>query len=188
MSKKIFVLKRVLVFIILINSYSCNSKNKKNEISDVLEGLIGANVINVDSLESFTIKNSKWEFYDYDIKIYSNLDGNCGQCIDDLYYWNEFILLHEFSNEVNFSFYIKTDNYSKIEKEFELKKYQFPFVKDYKGQFIVANHLPKEKMYHTFLAINNKIVLVGNPIRNEQLKDLYVRTINKELFGKEYVE
>ncbi|WP_421917788.1 hypothetical protein [Marinifilum sp.] len=52
---------------------------------------------------------------------------------------------------------------------------------------IKLGKLPERNIFHTFLAINNKIVIVGNPMHNEKLKELYLRTINKELFGKEIV-
>ena len=41
--------------------------------------------------------------------------------------------------------------------------------------------LPKEKIFHSFL-INNEdsIVLIGNPINNEQIETLFFDIINKE--------
>lgn len=42
-------------------------------------------------------------------------------------------------------------------------------------------HIPKDAMYHTFLLDeDNKVVLVGNPLRNNRIKEIFLRTVNKK--------
>ena len=42
-------------------------------------------------------------------------------------------------------------------------------------------HLPANEQLHTFLLNNNnKVILVGNPVHNERLNDLYIKEMNKK--------
>ena len=52
---------------------------------------------------------------------------------------------------------------------------------DLDGSFERLNsHLPKDERFHTFLLDeNNKVVLVGNPVRNAKLKKLYLAALKK---------
>jgi len=53
---------------------------------------------------------------------------------------------------------------------------------DLNGTFEHLNpHLPANEQFHTFLLNeDNRIVLVGNPVQNEQLKKLYLNELNKK--------
>ena len=61
----------------------------------------------------------------------------------------------------------------------------FPFVYDPTGLFLTVNDLPDDNRFHSFLLDrNNKILLVGNPLGNDNLWELYKRQI-RELTAKE---
>lgn len=63
---------------------------------------------------------------------------------------------------------------------FELKQsgYKYPVCIDMEGMIDSLNHFPKNDNYRCFLLDeNNKILLVGNPIQNSKIKELYLRTI-----------
>jgi hypothetical protein len=166
---------------------SCDQYKRKRDIKNTIETLIGNNVILPDSLEFFYPDSYIEKPRDFNVQIYSCIDGNCGVCTEDLKLWNEFIMQNEMANEVNFNFFVNAYSYSELEKFFNKKRFTFPFIKDSTSAMIRLSKLPERNIFHTFLAINNKIVIVGNPMRNEKLKELYLRTINKELFGKEIV-
>jgi len=50
------------------------------------------------------------------------------------------------------------------------------------GSFERLNpHLPKDERFHTFLLDeNNKVILVGYPVNNPKLKELYLKELNKK--------
>ena len=50
---------------------------------------------------------------------------------------------------------------------------------DTKGEFLQNNPtIPKSQKYHTFMVDeNNKVVLVGNPMGNEKMWELYKKEI-----------
>lgn len=53
---------------------------------------------------------------------------------------------------------------------------------DINNSFRKSNpHIPKDAMYYTFLLDeDNKVVLVGNPLRNNSIKEIFLRTVNKK--------
>lgn len=56
----------------------------------------------------------------------------------------------------------------------------YPFVYDEEGRFLKYNELPLDSRYHAFLLNQNgEVVLVGNPIGNDKLWELYKQQIRK---------
>jgi len=54
---------------------------------------------------------------------------------------------------------------------------------DENNDFFRKNTIPSNPMYQTMLLDRmNKIVLIGNPIYNEQLKELYINVINNDKY------
>ena len=69
-------------------------------------------------------------------------------------------------------------------KDFQYKlvsnSFNYPVIFDYDDKLNSINHLSKNIDYQTFLLDeNNKIILVGNPIRRPKLLDLYLQQISK---------
>ncbi len=60
-------------------------------------------------------------------------------------------------------------------------RFDYPILLDEKGLFPAANpHIPADKRFHTFLLDRNgKVVLVGDPLHNPQLWELYKTTITR---------
>jgi hypothetical protein len=64
-----------------------------------------------------------------------------------------------------------------------LKQYDFeyPVCIDLKDSLNALNHFPPNESFHTFLLDRtNKVVAIGNPILNPQIKELYLKIISGE--------
>ena len=59
----------------------------------------------------------------------------------------------------------------------------YPIILDTLGQFAKLNpHLPKNKALHTFLLDeNNNVILVGNPLHNKKIKEMFYRIVEDRL-------
>jgi hypothetical protein len=71
---------------------------------------------------------------------------------------------------------------AKIDEVFQALRHSvldFPVFIDEKQAFLKANpHIPADNRFHTFLIDKNgKVVLVGDPVNNPQLWELYKTTI-----------
>lgn len=78
-------------------------------------------------------------------------------------------------------FVINTVDSVEIKSLFEKEKMTVPLFFDHKNAFFVKNKIPKENNLHTFLLDkNNRVVLIGSPINNEKMWNLYKEVISKD--------
>ena len=56
------------------------------------------------------------------------------------------------------------------------------YILDTCGLFNKLNNFPDDERFHCFLLDeNNKVILIGNPVLNSKIKDLYLKTISERL-------
>ena len=61
-------------------------------------------------------------------------------------------------------------------------RFHYPLFIDVEDKFNSLNKLPAESRFRTFLLDeNNRIILIGNPVQNPKIRDLYIRTICERL-------
>ena len=90
-----------------------------------------------------------------------------------------------FNENVHFVIIVQNSDYHSFEHDAHHNIPDFPFVYDPTGLFLTVNDLPDDNRFHSFLLDrNNKILLVGNPLGNDNLWELYKRQI-RELTAKE---
>ena len=64
--------------------------------------------------------------------------------------------------------------------------FSYPVCIDEKDSFNLLNKFPKDNRFQTFLLDKNKkVVAIGNPINNPQIKELYLRIIRGREIGEE---
>lgn len=61
--------------------------------------------------------------------------------------------------------------------------FDYPILIDTLGEFERLNpHLPKNQALHTFLLDeNNRVILVGNPLRNKKIKEMFYKIVEEKL-------
>ena len=61
-------------------------------------------------------------------------------------------------------------------------RFSYPVCIDSSDEFNRLNHFPEDDRFRCFLLDeNNRVVLIGNPVQNPKIKDLYIRTICERL-------
>jgi hypothetical protein len=167
-------------FLILISVtyiiYSCNNRNK--HIKGDLIKMIGSKIDLIDTLSIYSIDKGLYkEDAPPQMKIVSYIDGSCGSCLYSLAGWKECIISNEFKN-VSFRLYVKTYNFNQLVLTLEEIDFPHPIIVDFKNHFFNQNNIHNEFIYQTFLVDkDNKILLVGNPLLNREIKKLYLETI-----------
>ena len=64
----------------------------------------------------------------------------------------------------------------------EIPEFMHSFYIDEKYHFRKLNpKIPDNPMYHTFLINNKGIILVGNPLHNDKIKNIFYKTIESEI-------
>lgn len=119
---------------------------------------------------------------DYKILIYADESG-CVACKLQLDKWKSFIAEIDSISDRTIPFLLFLDHEDHREVHFLLRHYQFdlPVCVDREGRLNDLNHFPKEKGFDAFLLDkNNKVLVIGNPIHNLAIRDLYLKQIKGE--------
>ena len=74
---------------------------------------------------------------------------------------------------------MQTPNPKKIDIICKKNKFDYPIFYASKNNINKINNFPEQIEYQTFLLNqDNRVLIIGNPIKNEKLWNLYLRTIN----------
>ena len=113
----------------------------------------------------------------------------CASCeVSRMYAWDN-ITAHAEAFSQWFSIYYlftpKKEDLHKLRIAINGSIFDYPVFIDQDATFVKQNpNLPKNKQLHSFLLDkNNKVVLVGNPLYNPALWDLYKRTIQSMIIN-----
>jgi hypothetical protein len=115
-------------------------------------------------------------------KIITYVDSvGCAGCKFKLYEWRQIIknTLAK-NNNVSFLFYVHSNDYRNLNYIIRNNHFAYPIIYDYDDKLNKLNHLSDKYQFHTFLLNeNNQIVLIGNPIGNSRLLNLYLQQISR---------
>ena len=177
----------LLLFSITICFCSCSKEQgNQDETTEIVNQMIGdtlvlpkiSKVLHNDSLYHQNITKAKG------IKITTFIQGDCSLCIDDLKNWHELFQYTKSKMGVDMLFYLYSSDLEYfINNIYSQELYKYPLILDQNYEYSDNNSLPIDrKQYQTFLLdSNNKVVLVGNPVYNEKLKNLYIEEIEKRI-------
>lgn len=180
-----------IIFVILIFSIvSCSSTNKKEakELNVTIANNIGKEINIPNDLQMYTpftnyISDSV-QMFNSEFRIYSYINASCGTCVNSIKEWKQ--IVSEFSHRhVSVILIFKSDDNFELLKYLcekgEVKNFPYPFFFDRHKKFPELNaFILKHKHLQTILVDkNNKILLFGNPIRSNEIKDLYLRVFKK---------
>lgn len=105
---------------------------------------------------------------------------NCSKCtIKMLFEWNELFKLEK-ERRVEFVYIVSSKDTLGIIEAYNNSALKHGIHLDTCGVFRSRNpHVPSDAMFHTFMIDkNHQVVLVGNPIRSPQIRNLFNRIIN----------
>lgn len=125
-----------------------------------------------------TVKHLVWND-NYKILVYVDSIG-CMSCKLQLFRWKDFAssLDSMTQRKVPILFFFQSHNTREI--HYLLKRYEFdyPVCIDQEDRLNKLNKFPSSTFFRTFLLDEkNKVVLIGNPIHNTALKELYIKQI-----------
>jgi hypothetical protein len=165
-------LRIILLFCLLLLT-TCNNKSKTEYI---LKEWIGKIILfpDIKPVSTFSKDNVHKE---YKILIYTNSVG-CLSCKLRINVWKSYI--KELGNKVDFLFYFNSTN----EKEFLYwaKRLESPVFIDENNELDKLNHFSNNPAFQCFLLdMDNKVLVIGNPVMNPAIWELYKKIINEEI-------
>lgn len=174
--------KYFICFVIVVLLLSCDKR--KRYIHNTIQELYNKEFFFSDSLVARV--NGKdtllTNIFEGKYKILNYIDTTgCTECRLKLYDWK---LLKQRADSldlnVNFIFIYWVNSLKKLEYFQRINGFNYPYLYDKYGIFKDENKLPKLAELHTFLLdSNNRVILVGSPIKNEKMWKLYVEQLRK---------
>ncbi|MDP3441913.1 MAG: hypothetical protein Q8T08_03550 [Ignavibacteria bacterium] len=181
--------KYVILLLCICSVISCkNEKNRKKSLESVVENCLGKKLILPDSLIVYapfpnciadSMDISKASF-----KIYSHINASCPTCIGDIVLWDS--ITSDFSKyKVPIILICESkDNFELVKYLHEtggIKSFSYPLFFDRKKEYLTQNKFMNESQhFETVLTDNeNNILLLGNPIRSKEMRDMYLKKIRK---------
>ena len=118
------------------------------------------------------------------LNIYLYVDSSqCVGCNLKLKDWQDFadeIKLD--SIKLNIFVFVHPQKYSDALTFIRRDYYQYPVCIDMEDEFNRLNHFPKNEHFRCFLLDSeNRVVLIGNPVQNPKIRELYIKTISERL-------
>lgn len=174
------MLSKFSILFLFVLGISCQ-KNSRYEATQIIKEWQNKVINFTEEAQSYLISDSS----SYKILVYVDSSG-CSSCKLQLNKWKEFI--DEIKPKPNFLFCI----HSKDEKEinFIRRRYQFffPIYQDINDTLNKLNHFPKDERFHTFLLdSNNRVRVIGNPVHNPKIKELYLKVIRGDTLPKKEI-
>lgn len=177
-------MKLVFHFILLIIIVLASCKDSpKDEITRLVKEWDGKEICFPEH-PVFTIQAKDtvdFQFRHADYKVVSYVDSiGCISCKLQLGRWTEFI--HEVDSLTNgavpFVFCLHTKDVADMRRIIRKNDFQYPVFVDEMGTFEALNHFPTHMTFQTFLLDkDNKVVVIGNPVHNPQVKELYLEKL-----------
>ena len=119
---------------------------------------------------------------DYKVLVFVDSIG-CTSCKLQLSRWKEFIRYTDSISQKNipFLFFFQFDYQWDIHSLLIRENFYKPICLDRSDSLNQLNHFPKDIRFQVFLLDkNNKVVVIGNPVHNPNVKELYLEEISRK--------
>ena len=165
---------------------SCKDNSKKERITTLVKEWQGKQIKFPKDLTFTKYVTDTTDFQiptkGHKVLIYVDSLG-CTSCKLQLAKWKEFIAYTDSATggNVPFLFFIHSKNVDETRHLLKIDEFDYPVCIDDTDQLNKLNTFPSNSIFQTFLLdADNKVVVLGNPIHNLSVKELYI----KEITGK----
>lgn len=181
-------MKHLNLLILLFLLFSCQDK-KKDEIKRLVSEWQGKEIRFPQDMvfTRFTSDTVDFTLPESSHKVLVFVDSiGCTSCKLQLHRWKELIQYTDSITQgtVPFLFFFQSDDKKEIGYLLKKDNLDLPICLDQSDRLNGLNHFPADGRFQTFLLDkDNKVVVIGNPILNPNIRELYL----KEITGKQPV-
>ena len=178
-------MKAQFVFLMIIASFIMSCQSSTDNVKKIIIEWQGKKMVIPSDEIKFKILGKDTiclNIIDMNYKILTYVDSvGCTSCRLDLPQWKQLIdSCHNCFSNVGFLFVIHSTNFKIFEQELIISNFNYPVIFDFKNSFDKLNHFPPFP-YQTFLLDkDNNVLLVGSPVNNPKMWELYKKTIEQK--------
>lgn len=178
---------KALLLLSLVVFCTCTKKNP----STVVEEFAGQEIVMPDELIYIISGNPhELDFSDADFKILTYLDSTgCTRCKMKLPLWSEFLdeLQGATDCDINFLMLIDSKEYEEVIANVMKSDFVHPIGIDTLSHFKRRNKFPDRDDFQTVLLDSeDRILLLGNPVKNPKIRELYKKIVEDGAAGYKY--
>jgi len=181
----IFLFVLILPFLI----YSCKDNKKRDEATKIVSEWMGKEIRFPENVSCYvsgkdTLSELCNEYFQKEFKILLYVDSTgCSSCRLKLFEWKQ--LMEEadslFQGRVGFLLFFQPKNVKEMEYLFIRDRFDYPVFMDLNGTINRLNRFPQAMEYQCFLLDkDNKVLMIGNPVLNRRIWELYKQQIGGE--------
>ena len=172
-----------LTLLIIISVISC--QNNKSVVNQTVKEWQGKDILIPNGNYTYTILGRDTlytDLWDKPYKILTYIDSiGCSACQMEIPQWMVLIdsckLLHL---DISFIFVIHSSDYKKLGYDIQLLGFDYPIIYDYQNSFDKINRFPPPPYRSFLLDKNNKVQVIGSPINNPKMWELYKKVITQK--------
>ena len=166
------------IFLILLTMLCFSCHSRKQEIDQMIKEWNNKTVIFPLSLQAkvYGKDTNAYELLNKKYKILLHVDSTgCSPCKLGLYSWAKLIESYKpYQDSVSFILVAHVLNPRKMEIICRENQFTYPIFYDIDGRMDKANIFPQDETFRCFLIdSNNKVLAIGNPTQNPDIKKLY---------------
>ena len=180
--KCLLLMRTIFIFVYILLFASCQNSDK-SRIAHMIDEWDGKEIIYPDDLVFTTMgeDTAKWFLKDsrYTIVTYADSIG-CMGCKLKLPAWKDFIsnLDSVSDHAVKVIFILHPRDEKEMAHLIKYNNFLYPVCLDTNDSFNKINKIPSNLAFQTFLLDNkNKVIAIGNPIHNPNVRTLYLNLI-----------
>ena len=184
-------MKQILFLISLVFVFSCSDRSKLKQDLAKLQSIEIAVTLDKMQHQINGIDTLLANFTDSELKLVVYSDSStCSSCaIQKMFLWNSFIEdAEKYQGRLKFYFlFSPTENdLTTVNLALRTNMFDYPVFIDSAGTFAKENpHLPKNPQLHSFLLDeSNKVILVGNPLNNPKIEEMFYKIVEERLGKK----
>lgn len=179
-------MKTVLLYILLITAFfSCDNeqKEKEKQILQLVNEWQGKQIVFPENavFTRYLTDTTNYQIPQSEYKVLIYVDSiGCTSCKLQLHKWKELIEYTDSvtQNKVPFLFFFHPKDAKEIRYLLKRDGFDRPICIDLDDRLNKLNKFPADMTFQTFLLDkNNKVAVLGNPVHNTAVKDLYLKQI-----------
>ena len=179
-------MKKIAIYLSLCIIWCMSACNMDNDIKSLVRLWTGKKieipsqcVFVVNAVDTVVLDNK----HIFSVVNYIDSIG-CIRCKSQLPEWKNFIdeILPMFGDKVSVMIFMHPHLLMDAKYAIQKDTFPYPICIDLNDELNKLNHFPDDDRFRCFLLDeNNRVVLIGNPVHNPKIKDLYIRTICERL-------
>lgn len=177
-------MKKELILLVTILLFTACKQDPKAELKELVAYWQDREIVFPEAMQfaRYAEEVVDYPFQEAQNKVLIYIDSvGCTSCKLQLSRWKELMMYTDsLTNEaVSYVFIFQSSNIEEVASIIKTSHFDHPVYLDRNADFFKLNTLPDNSIFHTFLLDkNNKVLVIGNPIINPTIKDLYIKEIS----------